>query len=150
MKKRFTQEQIAFALRQADSGTPVAEVVRRMGISEPTFYRWKKKYGGLGVAEIRRLRQLEDENKRLPPEMQLEPVTSLSEPNFSQIDLRLYRPFPFADQRGAGEIYIQIFNLLDRVNYGMVYGRIDSPLFGTGITLAGPPRTIELGLRFTY
>jgi len=65
MKKRFTQEQIAFALRQADSGTPVAEVVRRMGISEPTFYRWKKKYAGLGVAEIRRLKQLEDENKRL-------------------------------------------------------------------------------------
>lgn len=65
MKKRFTQEQIAFALRQAESGTPVTEVVRRMGISEPTFYRWKKKYGRLGVAEIRRLRQLEDENKRL-------------------------------------------------------------------------------------
>jgi len=65
MKKRFTQEQIAFALRQAESGTPVAEVVRRMGISEPTFYRWKKKYAGLGVAEIRRLKQLEDENKRL-------------------------------------------------------------------------------------
>ena len=65
MKKRFTQKQIAFALRQAESGTPVAEVVRRMGISEPTFYRWKKKYAGLGVAEIRRLKQLEDENKRL-------------------------------------------------------------------------------------
>ena len=65
MKKRFTQQQIAFALRQAESGTPVAEVVRRMGISEPTFYRWKKKYAGLGVAEIRRLKQLEDENKRL-------------------------------------------------------------------------------------
>lgn len=65
MKKRFTQGQIAFALRQAESGTPVAEVVRRMGISEPTFYRWKKKYAGLGVAEIRRLKQLEDENKRL-------------------------------------------------------------------------------------
>ena len=65
MKKRFTQEQIAFALRQAEGGTPVGEVVRRMGISEPTFYRWKKKYAGLGVAEIRRLKQLEDENKRL-------------------------------------------------------------------------------------
>ena len=65
MKKRFTQEQIAFALRQAESGTAVAEVVRRLGISEPTFYRWKKKYAGLGVAEIRRLKQLEDENKRL-------------------------------------------------------------------------------------
>jgi putative transposase len=65
MKKRFSQEQIAFALRQAEGGAPVEEVVRRLGISEPTFYRWKKKYAGLGVSEIRRLKQLEDENKRL-------------------------------------------------------------------------------------
>ena len=65
MKKRFTEEQKAFALRQADSGVPVSEILRKLGISEATFYRWKKKYGGLGVAEIRRLKQLEDENKRL-------------------------------------------------------------------------------------
>ncbi len=45
-KSRFSEEQIAFALRQAETGTPVAEVVRKMGISEQTFYRWKKKYGG--------------------------------------------------------------------------------------------------------
>ena len=50
MKKRFTQEQIAFALRQAEGGTAVEEILRRMGVSEATFYRWKKKYGGLGVA----------------------------------------------------------------------------------------------------
>ncbi len=65
MKKRFTQAQIAFALRQAESGTPLEQIIRKMGISEATFYRWKKKFGGLGVAEIRRLKQLEDENKRL-------------------------------------------------------------------------------------
>jgi len=65
MKKRFTQEQIAFALRQAEGGTAVEEILRRMGVSEATFYRWKKKYGGLGVAEMRRLKQLEDENRRL-------------------------------------------------------------------------------------
>jgi putative transposase len=65
MKKRFTEEQKAFALRQADSGVPIAEILRKLGISEATFYRWKKKYGGLGVAEMRRLKQLEDENKRL-------------------------------------------------------------------------------------
>lgn len=66
MKKgRFTEEQIAFALRQAEGGTPVAEVVRKLGISEQTYYRWKKKYGGLGVAEVRRLKQLEEENHRL-------------------------------------------------------------------------------------
>ena len=64
-RKRFTEEQIAFALRQQESGTPVVEVVRKLGITEQTFYRWKKKYAGLGVAEVRRLRQLEDENKKL-------------------------------------------------------------------------------------
>ena len=64
-RSRFTQEQIAFALRQAESGTAVGEVCRKMGISENTFYRWKRKYEGLGVAEIRRLKQLEEENRRL-------------------------------------------------------------------------------------
>jgi len=64
-QRQFTEEQKAFALRQAESGVPVAEILRKMGISEPTFYRWKKKYGGLGVSEIRRLKQLEAENKRL-------------------------------------------------------------------------------------
>jgi len=64
-KSKFTEEQIAFALRQAESGTTVAEVCRKMGISEATFYNWKKKYGGLGVSELRRLKQLEEENARL-------------------------------------------------------------------------------------
>ena len=64
-KSKFTEEQIAFALRQAESGTRVAEVCRKMGISEQTFYRWKKKYGGLGVTELRRLKQLEEENRQL-------------------------------------------------------------------------------------
>ena len=64
-KTRHTEEQIAFALKQAETGTPVAEVIRRIGISEQTFYRWKKVYGGLGVGELRRLKQLEDENRQL-------------------------------------------------------------------------------------
>jgi putative transposase len=64
-KSRFTEEQIAYALRQAETGTPVAEVIRKMGISEQTFYRWKKQYAGMGVAEVRRLRQLEEENRKL-------------------------------------------------------------------------------------
>ena len=64
-KSKFTEEQIAFALRQAEAGTRVAEVCRKMGISEQTFFRWKKKYGGLGVSELRRLRQLEEENRQL-------------------------------------------------------------------------------------
>jgi putative transposase len=65
MKKRFTEGQIAFALRQASSGTPVSEITRKMGVTDVTFYRWKKQYANLGVAEIRRLKQLEDDNRRL-------------------------------------------------------------------------------------
>jgi putative transposase len=65
MKKRFTEEQITLALRQAEAGTPVAEICRKLQVTEQTFYRWKKKYGGLGTPEIRELRQLRDENKKL-------------------------------------------------------------------------------------
>lgn len=64
-KSRFTEEQISFALQQAEHGTPIKEVVRKLGITEQTFYRWRKKYGGMGTAELRRLKQLEDENRRL-------------------------------------------------------------------------------------
>lgn len=64
-RKRFTEEQIAFALRQHESGTAIAEIVRKMGISEQTFYRWKKKFAGMGVAEVRKLKSLEEENKKL-------------------------------------------------------------------------------------
>ena len=64
-KSRFTEEQIAFALRQAETGTKVSEVCRKIGVAEATFYNWKKKYGGLGVSELRRLKQLEAENSRL-------------------------------------------------------------------------------------
>jgi putative transposase len=64
-KSRFTEEQIAYALRLAESGTPVADVCRQVGISDATFYTWKKKCAELGVSELRKLRQLEDENARL-------------------------------------------------------------------------------------
>jgi putative transposase len=64
-KSRFTEEQIAYALRLAEGGAPVVDVCRQIGISEATFYTWKKKYAELGVSELRRLRQLEDENARL-------------------------------------------------------------------------------------
>ena len=62
-KSKFTEEQIAFALHQAETGTSVEEVCRKIGISQATFYAWKKKYGGMGVSELRRLRQLEEENR---------------------------------------------------------------------------------------
>lgn len=62
---KFTEEQIAFALKQAETGTPVKEVIRKMGITEQTFYRWKKKYGGMMPSDLKRLRQLEEENRQL-------------------------------------------------------------------------------------
>jgi putative transposase len=64
-KSEFTEEQIAFALKQAELGTRVEEVCRKMGISDATFYVWKKRYGGVGPSELRRLRQLEEENRKL-------------------------------------------------------------------------------------
>lgn len=64
-RSKFTEPQIAFALKQAELGTPVEEVCRKMGISDATFYNWKKKYGGLGPSEVRRLKQLEEENAKL-------------------------------------------------------------------------------------
>ena len=64
-RSRFSEEQIAYALRQTETGTAVADVCRQIGVSEATFYVWKKKYAHLGVNELRRLRQLEDENSRL-------------------------------------------------------------------------------------
>jgi putative transposase len=64
-KSRFSEQQIAFVLRQAEEGTAVAEVCRKAGISEASFYNWRKKYGGLMPSEMKRLKQLEEENQRL-------------------------------------------------------------------------------------
>jgi putative transposase len=64
-KKRFTEEQIVGVLHEAAGGAPIREVARRHGITETTFYRWRAKYGGLQVSEAKRLKSLEDENRRL-------------------------------------------------------------------------------------
>lgn len=64
-RSRFTEEQIAYALRLAESGMPVVDVCRQLGVSEATFYTWKKKYADFGVSELSKLQQLEDENARL-------------------------------------------------------------------------------------
>ena len=64
-KSRFTPEQITYALRQVEAGTPAADVCRQLGCSEASFYLWKKRYGNLGITEVRELRQLRDENVRL-------------------------------------------------------------------------------------
>jgi putative transposase len=65
MKKRFTEEQIIRILKEQDLGKKAADIVRENGISEQTFYRWKSKYGGMDVSEAKRLKQLEEENRRL-------------------------------------------------------------------------------------
>lgn len=72
-KSKFTEEQIVFALRQEDAGSSVADITRKLGISEARFYRWKEQFGDLGVGELRRLRQLEEENRKLK-----QPVASLT------------------------------------------------------------------------
>ncbi|AON56070.1 transposase IS3 [Herbaspirillum seropedicae] len=64
-RRKFAEQQIAYALKQVGLGTPVEEVCRKMGISDATFYNWKKRYGGLGRSEVRRLKQLEEENTKL-------------------------------------------------------------------------------------
>jgi putative transposase len=64
-RKRFTEEQIIGMLKEVDAGLPVKELVRKHGISEQTYYRWKSKFGGMEVNEAKRLRGLEDENRRL-------------------------------------------------------------------------------------
>ncbi len=76
-KSKYTEEQIAFALKQTEVGISVEEVCRKMGVSPATFYQWRKKYGGLGPSELRRLKQLEEENnklKRLVAELSLDKV----------------------------------------------------------------------------
>jgi putative transposase len=64
-KSKFTEAQITFSIKQSEQGVRVDEICRKMGISEATFYNWKKKYGGLGISELRELRMLKDENARL-------------------------------------------------------------------------------------
>lgn len=64
-KSKFTEAQVVFALKQAETGVSVDEVCRKLGITQATFYNWKKKFGGLGISELRKLRQLEEENHQL-------------------------------------------------------------------------------------
>jgi putative transposase len=64
-RKRFSEEQIITILKQAEGGLPIPELIRQHGIAEGTYYRWKSKYGGLELSDAKRLKQLEDENRRL-------------------------------------------------------------------------------------
>jgi putative transposase len=109
-RSRYTEEQIAFALKQAELGTPVPEVCRKMGISDATFYTWRKKYGGLGPSELRRLKQLEEENARLKrmvadlslDKTMLQDVLSKNSEAFPQAGVSRRTAFPHWGQRAAG------------------------------------------------
>lgn len=65
MKKRFTEEQIVMILQEGEAGIPVLDLVRKYGFGESTYYQWKSKYAGMTVSELKRLKQLETENRRL-------------------------------------------------------------------------------------
>lgn len=65
MKQRFTEEQIVKVLNEHQNGRPATEIVRELGIAEQTFYNWKHKYGRMGLSDVKRLKQLEEENRRL-------------------------------------------------------------------------------------
>ncbi len=102
------------------------------------------------LAIVNELREAENVNRALRGQGPLPPVTALSAPTFFQIDLRVSKPFAFARGRGRGDMFLQVFNLLDRFNGGPVEGRVISPDFGRPIGQIGPPRTLELGLRLGY
>jgi len=65
MKKRYTEEQISYALKESECGVKTTEICRKMGVSEQTFYKWKRKYAGMGITELRQLKALEQENRQL-------------------------------------------------------------------------------------
>ena len=98
-KSKFTEEQIAFALRQAEAGTPVEQVCRKLSISQATFFRWKKRFGGMGTAELRRLRQLEEEDRELKP---LVADLSLDEAMLQDVLSRKVRAPPGGTSRWRG------------------------------------------------
>jgi hypothetical protein len=78
------------------------------------------------------------------------PISALNEPSFSQFDLRLYKPFLFNGDRGKGEVFVQIFNLFDRVNEGQIEGRVNAFGLGRAVGLAGPPRVVGFGMRVGF
>ena len=64
-RKRYTEEQICRILKEAEGGTKVSELCRKYGVSEPTFFRWKSKYSGMGVSDLRKMKEMEAENARM-------------------------------------------------------------------------------------
>ena len=99
-KSRYTEEQIVGILKESDAGLATAELCRKHGISEQTFYRWKAKYGGLEVSEAQRLRQLEDENRKLK---QLVAKQALDIVGFKAVLSKMYGPPLICKRKIDGE-----------------------------------------------
>lgn len=99
---------------------------------------------------VNALREQENELRRLRDQPDLAPIGHLQAPTFFQVDFRVAKPFVFRDGKQKGEMYLQAINLFDRFNGGLVDGRVISPDFGKPILPAGPPRTVELGLKLGY
>jgi putative transposase len=121
-KSKFTEAQIIFAIKQSEQGVKVEELCRKMGISEATFYNWKKKYGGLGVTELRELRMLKDENARLK-----KMVADLSLDKEMLQDV-IKKSFETSPKEGVGitlvssvqDIRTQILQVVDDSSFGLL------------------------------
>jgi hypothetical protein len=82
--------------------------------------------------------------------LELAPITSLNDPSFAQFDVRVWKVMPFRNGSGHGEVFVQIFNVFDRFNVGLIEGRVISPYFGRPIAMAGPSRTFQLGFKLAF
>jgi putative transposase len=105
-KSKFTEAQIAFAIKQSETGTKVEEVCRKMGVSEATFYNWKKKYSGIGVSELRRLRQLQEENAQLK---KLVADFGLDKQMLQNVLKKSFKAFPAEDDGKRSDIRLSGF-----------------------------------------
>ena len=132
-KSKFSESQIVEILKAAEGGIPVADLLRKHGVSKATFFKWRSKYGGASVADVKRLRELEVENARLKRMF---------------ADLALDRELP----TGAVQLHfrVEIFNLLNTVNYGTPNRFVNTPQFGTITEAATPARQIQFVVRATF
>lgn len=86
-KRKFSVEQIVSVLKQAEVGAPIAELIRKVGVTEQTYYRWKSKYAGLEVDQVRQIKRLRDENTRLKP--RTNPITGIENPGPSKYSVSM-------------------------------------------------------------
>ena len=154
---KFTEEQIAFALRQAENGTKVEEVCQKLGVTEQTFYRWTKKYGGLGVTELRSLKQLEEENRQLKKlvadlslDKQMLPDVLRGDigfiPQFQSLDVLVEMDTALADYTDAANAVMEAPNSTANANghfYGIAANTNTKILYYNKALVSTPPATLD-------